>query len=114
MGDCLFCRIVERKIPSKIVHEDELVVAFEDVNPQAPTHMLVIPRKHIPSLKETDAADAALLGHLMTVCAKIAKQKGLADSGYRLVTNTGPNGGQTVFHLHIHLLGGRPMEWPPG
>lgn len=114
MSNCIFCRIVERAIPSRIVHEDDQTVAFEDVNPQAPVHILIIPRRHIASLKELNATDAPLLGHLMLTSARIAKQKGLAESGYRLVANTGEDGGQTVFHLHLHLLGGRPMTWPPG
>lgn len=114
MSDCLFCKIAEKKIPSKIVHEDDRVVAFEDVNPQAPVHVLVIPRKHVASVSELNEADAGLLGHLMLIGAAVAKQKGVAESGYRLVANTGRNAGQTVFHLHFHLLGGRPMHWPPG
>lgn len=114
MSDCLFCKIAEKKIPSKIVHEDDRAVAFEDVNPQAPVHVLVIPRKHVASVSELNEADAGLLGHLMLTSAAVAKQKGIAESGYRLVANTGRNAGQTVFHLHFHLLGGRPMHWPPG
>ena len=114
MSDCLFCKIAEKKIPSKIVHEDDKAVAFEDVNPQAPTHVLVIPRKHVASIAELNDADAGLLSHLMLTGAKVAKQKGIADGGYRIVVNTGRNGGQTVFHLHLHVLGGRPMHWPPG
>lgn len=114
MSDCIFCKIAEKKIPSKIVHEDERAVAFEDVNPQAPIHVLVIPRRHVASVSELQAADAGLLGHLMLTGAAVAKQKGIAESGYRLVANTGPNAGQSVFHLHFHLLGGRPMHWPPG
>ena len=114
MSDCIFCKIAEKKIPSKIVHEDDKVVAFDDVNPQAPTHVLVIPRKHVASIADLNEADASLLGHLMLTGNKIARQKGIAEGGYRLVVNTGRNGGQTVFHLHLHLLGGRPMHWPPG
>ncbi len=114
MTDCIFCKIAEKQIPSKLVHEDDQAVAFEDINPQAPTHVLVIPRRHVASIAELNAADAGLLSHLMLTGAKIAKQKGIADSGYRLVVNTGKNGGQTVFHLHVHVLGGRPMHWPPG
>jgi histidine triad (HIT) family protein len=114
MTDCIFCKIAEKKIPSKIVHEDDKVVAFDDVNPQAPTHVLVIPRKHVASIAELNEADAGLLEHLMLTGNKIAKQKGIAEGGYRLVVNTGKNGGQTVFHLHLHVLGGRPMHWPPG
>ena len=114
MSDCIFCKIAEKKIPSKIVHEDDTCVAFDDVNPQAPTHVLVIPRKHTASIAELNEADAGLLGHLMLTGAKIAKQKGIAEGGYRFVINTGKNGGQTVFHLHLHVLGGRSMRWPPG
>jgi len=114
MSDCLFCRIAEKTLPSKIVHEDDKCVAFDDVNPQAPTHVLVIPRKHVASIAELNEADAGLLAHLMMTGSKIAKQKGIAEGGYRMVVNTGKNGGQTVFHLHLHVLGGRPMHWPPG
>jgi len=114
VSDCLFCKIAEKKISAKIVYEDDRCVAFDDINPQAPVHALVIPKKHMVSVAELSEADAGLLGHLMTVCATVARQKGLADSGHRLVVNTGSDGGQTVFHLHLHLLGGRPMEWPPG
>lgn len=114
MNDCIFCKIAEKKIPSKIVYEDDRTVAFEDVNPQAPVHVLVVPKRHVQSIAELEATDATLLGHLMLTSATIARQKGIADSGYRLVLNTGKNGGQTVFHLHLHLLGGRPMHWPPG
>ncbi|HEV8540485.1 MAG TPA: histidine triad nucleotide-binding protein [Nitrospiraceae bacterium] len=114
MSDCIFCRIVARTIPSKIVYEDEVAVVFEDVNPQAPVHILVVPRKHVPSLKGASTGDSALLGHLLLTCDKMAQEKGIAESGYRVVANTGTEGGQTVFHLHFHVLGGRPMHWPPG
>lgn len=114
MSDCIFCKIAEKKIPSKIVHEDDKAVAFDDVNPQAPMHVLVIPRKHVASITELNEADAGLLGHLMLAGSKVAKQKGIAEGGYRIVVNTGKHGGQTVFHLHLHVLGGRPMHWPPG
>lgn len=114
MTDCIFCKIAEKKIPSKIVHEDDKAVAFDDVNPQAPTHVLVIPRKHAASIAELNEADAGLLGHLMLTGSQVAKQKGIAEGGYRIVMNTGKNGGQTVLHLHLHVLGGRPMHWPPG
>jgi histidine triad (HIT) family protein len=114
MSDCIFCKIAGKQIPSKIVHEDDQCVAFDDVNPQAPTHVLVIPRKHVASIAELHEADTSLLGHLMLTGGKVAKQKGIAEGGYRLVVNTGKNGGQTVFHLHLHVLGGRPMHWPPG
>jgi histidine triad (HIT) family protein len=113
VSDCIFCRIAAKTIPSKIVYEDDQAVAFEDVNPQAPVHLLVIPRRHVASL---DAAqeDAALLGHLLRTCAVVAGHKGLSQSGYRVVTNTGSDAGQTVFHIHLHVLGGRGMRWPPG
>lgn len=114
MSDCIFCKIAAKSIPAKLIHEDDQVVAFDDLNPQAPTHVLVIPRKHVASIAELNEADAGLLGHLMLTGNKIAKLKGIADGGYRLVVNTGKHGGQTVFHLHLHVLGGRPMHWPPG
>jgi len=113
-SDCLFCKIIAKEIPSKTVYEDEQAVAFEDINPQAPTHILVLPRKHIASLNELAAADAALIGHLHLVAAKLARERGIADSGYRTVLNNGRGAGQSVFHLHLHLLGGRGMRWPPG
>ncbi|HWA94356.1 MAG TPA: histidine triad nucleotide-binding protein [Terracidiphilus sp.] len=110
---CLFCKIVDGSIPSTAVYQDTECYAFADIGPQAPTHILIVPRKHIASLAETSAADAALLGHLVAVAAQIARDKALAK-GYRVVMNTGPDGGQTVDHLHVHLLGGRHMAWPPG
>ena len=113
-GDCLFCKIIAGEIPAKIVHEDELSIAFEDVNPQAPTHILIIPRKHLAGLNDAAAEDAPLLGHLHIVAAKLAKEKGIAEGGYRTLFNTGRGAGQTVFHLHLHLLGGRNFSWPPG
>jgi histidine triad (HIT) family protein len=110
---CIFCKIIDGSIPSTAVYQDELCYAFADLNPQAPVHVLVAPRKHISSLDETDQNDGALLGHLLLVAAKIAQSKGLAK-GYRVVVNTGKDGGQSVDHIHVHLLGGRPMAWPPG
>jgi histidine triad (HIT) family protein len=110
---CLFCKILAGEIPSKKVFEDDLTYAFRDINPQAPTHILVVPRKHIGSLAETQAGDRDMLGYLHLVAAKIANSEGL-ENGFRTVINTGPDGGQTVDHLHVHLLGGRPMGWPPG
>jgi histidine triad (HIT) family protein len=110
---CLFCKIIAGEIPSKAIFEDDLTYAFRDINPQAPLHVLVVPRKHIASLAESGAEDEALLGHLHLVAARIAASEGLSD-GFRTVINTGPDGGQTVDHLHIHLLGGRSMHWPPG
>lgn len=112
-ADCLFCKIVAGSIPVKKIHEDELSLSFADINPQAQTHVLVIPREHIDSLAEAKAEHAALLGHLMVKAAEIARDSGLGK-GYRVVINTGPDGGQSVGHLHLHLLGGRHMGWPPG
>jgi histidine triad (HIT) family protein len=114
MTECLFCKIVERTIPAALVYEDELVVAFDDINPQAPTHTLVIPRRHVTSVADLQDSDVGLLGHLMLTGNKIAKLKGVVDTGYRFVINTGAHGGQSVFHLHLHILGGRHMAWPPG
>lgn len=110
--DCLFCRIVRKEIPAKLVYESEDCIAFRDINPQAPVHVLVIPREHIVSLN--DATDAAAVGRLALVAAEIAKSEGIAESGYRVVFNTNRDGGQSVFHLHLHLLGGRSLTWPPG
>ena len=114
MSDCLFCRIAVGSIPSNLVYQDDQVVAFEDINPQAPVHVLVIPRRHIPSVADFTGADANLLGQMVDACVKIARQKGVAESGYRIVTNTGPHAGQSVFHVHFHVLGGRHLAWPPG
>ena len=114
MSECLFCKIVARTIPATLVYEDDMVVAFDDINPQAPTHTLVIPRKHVASIAELQDSDVGLLGHLMLAGNKIAKLKGIADAGYRFVVNTGADGGQSVFHLHLHILGGRHLAWPPG
>jgi histidine triad (HIT) family protein len=110
---CLFCKIIAGEIPSKTVFEDDLTYAFRDINPQAPSHVLVVPRKHIASLADSGPEDEALLGHLHLVAARIAASEELSD-GFRTVINTGPDGGQTVDHLHVHLLGGRSMHWPPG
>jgi histidine triad (HIT) family protein len=111
--DCLFCRIVAGEIPSDQVHADDEVIAFRDINPRAPTHVLVIPRRHIPDAHALTAADGPLLGRMFAVIHDIAEGAGLGN-GYRVVTNIGPESGQTVPHLHFHLLGGRPMTWPPG
>ena len=113
MAETIFEKIIRREIPAQIEHEDEMCLAFHDVAPQAPTHILVIPKKPIPSLTGVTDADTPLLGHLMRVATEIAKKLNLLD-GYRLVVNCGADGGQTVDHLHIHLLGGRPLRWPPG
>jgi histidine triad (HIT) family protein len=112
--DCLFCKIAAGEIPSTKVHEDDEVIAFRDIAPRAPTHILVIPRHHIASAAELTEAHGPLLGRLFGTVAEIARSEGIADSGYRLVSNVGRWGGQTVPHLHVHLLGGRAFEWPPG
>jgi len=113
MPETVFSKIIERKIPARIEHEDDLCLAFHDVAPQAPTHVLVIPKKPIPSLADLEAADEALVGHLVMVATQLAAKLGL-DGGYRLVVNCGRDGGQSVDHLHVHLLGGRSLGWPPG
>lgn len=110
--DCLFCRIVKKEIPASVVAESEFCVAFRDINPQAPVHILVIPRAHIASLNDTK--DPAIIGLMHLFAAQIAKSEGLAERGYRTVINTNADGGQQVFHIHLHLLGGRRMKWPPG
>jgi histidine triad (HIT) family protein len=110
---CLFCKIIEGKIPSTAIYEDEFLYAFADVNPQAPVHVLIVPREHIASLSDADETHRELLGHLLLTAAKIARDKGLAK-GYRIVVNTGEDGGQSVEHLHLHLLGSRQLAWPPG
>ncbi|KAM8851711.1 adenosine 5'-monophosphoramidase HINT1 [Synchiropus picturatus] len=112
-GDTIFGKIIRKEIPADFVHEDDLCVAFRDVSPQAPTHILVVPRKPVVGLSKAEDCDAALLGHLLIVAKKCAEKAGLAD-GYRIVINDGPNGGQSVYHIHIHVLGGRQMQWPPG
>lgn len=111
--DCLFCKIIAGTIPSTKLYDDDLAYAFADIDPKAPVHLLIVPKKHIPSLAEIDTVDIALLGHLHAVAKKLAAEQHLSG-GYRTVVNTGPDGGQTVHHLHVHLLGGRPMHWPPG
>ncbi len=114
MSDCIFCKIVEKKIPAKIIYEDEYALAFEDINPQAPVHTLIIPKKHIPTLLDIKEEDNNLVGHLLKVANKIANDKGIAERGFRIVTNCNPESGQTVYHIHLHILGGRQMHWPPG
>ena len=111
--DCLFCKIAASEIPVKRLFEDEQVLAFPDIHPQAPVHVLVIPKQHVASIEQTTTKDEAMLGHLLAAAAEVARQQGLGK-GYRLVINTGADGGQTVEHLHVHLLGGRHMDWPPG
>jgi histidine triad (HIT) family protein len=113
MADCLFCRIVRGEVPSKKVYEDEYTLAFDDLHPQAPTHVLVIPKKHIAGLKEASAEDAELVGQCHLAAAEIARQRSI-ENGYRTVLNVGAGAGQSVFHLHVHLLGGRSLHWPPG
>jgi histidine triad (HIT) family protein len=114
VADCLFCRIVAGDVPADHVHETARVLAFRDINPQAPTHVLVIPKDHYPDLAALAATDAGLLAEVAAVADQIAQAEGLAGRGYRVVFNTGPESGQTVFHVHAHVLGGRPMAWPPG
>jgi histidine triad (HIT) family protein len=113
MPDCLFCKIIEGKIPARKVYEDDRVFAFEDINPQAPTHVLIIPKKHIVGLKEATPADAEILGYMQLVAAKLGRERNI-EQGYRTVYNVGPDAGQSVFHIHLHLIGGRPLSWPPG
>jgi histidine triad (HIT) family protein len=114
MSDCLFCRIREGQIPAKIVHRDDQCLAFEDINPQAPLHVLVIPLRHIPTINDIEVEDRELLGELFRVAAKVARERGFAQSGYRTVMNCQRDAGQTVFHIHLHVLAGRPLLWPPG
>lgn len=113
-SDCLFCRIAAGEIPADIIDEDELVVAFRDISPAAPTHVLVIPRAHVASAAELDLGNEALAARLITVANRVAQAEGIAETGYRLVTNIGDDGGQSVHHLHLHVLGGRRLTWPPG
>ena len=111
---CIFCSIVRGEVPATIVYKDELVTAFRDINPKAPVHVLVVPNEHIPSVRELRAEHGPLLARLFEAAARIAAQEKVAESGFRLVINNGPHAGQSVDHLHLHLLGGRPMAWPPG
>ncbi len=113
MADCLFCDILAGKVPARRVYEDDRTLAFEDIHPQAPTHVLIIPKKHIVDLKEAKPEDAELIGYCQLVAAKIARERNI-EQGYRTVYNVGPGAGQSVFHLHLHLLGGRTLGWPPG
>ncbi len=113
MTDCLFCKIIAGKIPSKKIYEDDRVFAFEDINPQAPTHVLIVPKKHIVGLKEAAPDDAEIIGYCQLVAAKLGRERKI-ESGYRTVYNVGPGAGQSVFHLHLHLIGGRALSWPPG
>jgi histidine triad (HIT) family protein len=111
---CLFCKIVNREIPAAIVYEDDQVVAFNDINPQSPIHILIVPKRHVATVNDLEPGDDQLAGALVRRAAALAAERGLADGGYRLVFNTNRDAGQTVFHIHLHLLGGRTMTWPPG
>lgn len=111
---CIFCDIIQKKVPAKVIYEDDHALAFEDIRPQAPVHTLVIPKKHISTNLELQENDNNLIGHLFQVANKLARDKGIAERGFRLVMNCNPDAGQTVFHIHLHILGGRPMHWPPG
>lgn len=112
--DCLFCRIVANEVPSTRVHDDDMVIAIRDIAPRAPTHILLIARRHIPSALDLVESDGPLLGRLFSVAAELARSEGIAEGGYRLTSNVGTWGGQSVDHLHVHLMGGRPFSWPPG
>jgi histidine triad (HIT) family protein len=114
VADCLFCKIIKREIPASIVYEDDRVLAFNDINPQAPTHVLVVPKRHVPSLNDLTTDDDQIVGELARRAAAIANERGISAGGYRTVFNTNRDAGQTVFHIHLHLLGGRVMHWPPG
>lgn len=114
MADCLFCKIIDRKIPATIVYEDDRVLAFNDINPQASTHVLVVPKKHIATLNDLAPGDDAIVGEVVRRAAAIAKERGISDNGFRVVFNTNRDAGQTVFHIHLHLIGGRSLAWPPG
>lgn len=111
---CLFCRMITKEVPADFVHRDDRLVVIRDINPQAPTHLLVIPVEHLESLDDASQKDEELLGHLLRVAARVANDEGLGESGYRTVINTGAGAGQSVFHVHVHVLGGRVMNWPPG
>ncbi len=113
-NDCIFCKIIAGEVPSKKVYQDDRVTAFHDINPVAPVHILIVPNEHIPSVNEVEEGHEALLGHLFVVARKIAEEMGIQEGGYRLIVNTGPNAGQVVFHLHMHLLGGHKMRYPMG
>ncbi len=112
--DCIFCRVVSGEVRADIIFQDDRCIAFRDINPQAPVHVLLIPREHIESLDDAGRGDEAILGHLLRVAARVANDEGLSESGFRTVINTGAGAGQSVMHLHLHVLGGRPLNWPPG
>lgn len=113
MSDCLFCKIIAGQIPSKKVFEDDKVFVFEDINPQAPTHVLIVPKRHIHGLDKADGGDAEIIGYMNLIAAKLGRERGIED-GYRTVLNVGPRSGQSVFHIHLHMVGGRDLKWPPG
>lgn len=112
--DCLFCKIIHNQIPAKIIYKDDFVLGFDDINPQAPHHKILIPLKHIPTTNDIETPDKEIIGHMVVSAAALAKQLGIDESGYRLVFNCNAEAGQSVFHLHLHLLGGRRLSWPPG
>lgn len=114
MENCIFCSIIEGKIPCDKVYEDELVLVFKDINPEAPIHLLIIPKVHIGSINELEEENIELIGHIFMVSKKLSKELGIAEGGYRVVTNCGKDGGQSVHHIHFHMLGGRSLNWPPG
>lgn len=112
--NCIFCKIAAKQIPAKLVHEDDMAIAFEDINPQAPTHILIVPKHHVPDIHSMTPADRQMVGHLFLIAQSIAEKQGLDQRGYRMVINNGRDAGQTVFHIHLHLLSGRSFAWPPG
>jgi histidine triad (HIT) family protein len=114
MGDCIFCKIADQETQTELVYNDDMFVAFRDINPSAPVHILIMPKKHITSINMLNDIDSDTLGRIFEIAKKLAKQEGVSESGYRLVTNTGPDAGQSINHLHFHLLGGRELGWPPG
>ena len=114
MIDCTFCRIIAKQMPGEFIYEDDEIVAFKDINPQAPVHFLVVPRKHISSILDIQPEDTDLLGELLLVAKNLALETGLSEKGFRLVVNTGHNAGQNIYHIHVHVMGGRQMTWPPG
>ena len=114
MSDCLFCQIIAKKVAANIAYENEELIAFHDINPQAPEHILIIPKKHIATIDEIEPTDAQLLGNMILCAKKLASNLGLSDKGYRLVFNVNQHGGQEIYHIHLHLLGGRQLSWPPG
>ncbi|MGI6698475.1 MAG: histidine triad nucleotide-binding protein [Clostridia bacterium] len=114
MSDCIFCKIASGDIPGDVVYQDDRVIAVNDIDPKAPVHILIMPKKHIPSLNEIDDSNKDIMAHILTVAANLAKAKGVAEKGYRIVNNCGVQGGQSVEHIHFHLLGGRSLAWPPG